>query len=76
MSTPTSYPNGWQQLKDEWTAAMDQDKQVTINVNVLYLPDRPHEPMGLDVLYTINGESFTRTFRGIPEGYDAVRRPE
>lgn len=64
----------WQQLKDEWAAAMDQNKQVTININILYAPEDPRQPAGLDVHYAIDSETFTRTFRGIPEGYDAVPR--
>jgi hypothetical protein len=65
----------WQELKNEWAAAMDQHKPVTIKINVLYAPDDSQQPAGLDVQYAIDGETFTRTFRGIPEGYDATRQP-
>ena len=75
MFNSTRRQDRWQELKNEWAAAMDQNKQVTININVLYAPEGLQQPAGLDVHYAIDGETFTRTFRGIPEGYDAIRRP-
>jgi hypothetical protein len=38
----------WQELKNEWAAAMDQHKPVTIKINVLYAPDDSQQPAGLD----------------------------
>lgn len=54
---------------------MAQNQQVTVRIRVLYPPDGSQPPAALEVYYTIDGESFTRTFRGIPDGYDAAQQP-
>lgn len=76
MDSNRTPANRWQLLKDEWSRAIEQGKQVQVNINVLYPPDNSQQAVGLDVHYSIDGETFTRTFRGIPEGYDAARRSE
>lgn len=62
-------------LKDEWNVAAENDKEISINICVLYDADEKQEPAALEVRYSIDQETFVRTFRGIPEGYDAVREP-
>lgn len=75
MNVATRAPNRWQMLKNEWAHAMAQNQQVTVRIRVLYPPDGSQPPAALEVYYTIDGESFTRTFRGIPDGYDAAQQP-
>lgn len=67
-------PYSWQDLKNELTRVVSQNRPVDVKINVLYPVNGSPQPAGLDVLYTIDGQSFTRTFREIPEGYDATRK--
>ncbi|MCB0199114.1 MAG: hypothetical protein KDI03_03500 [Anaerolineae bacterium] len=73
--TPTSEFTPWQQLKLEWQSAIDQGAQLKVDIRVLYLEQEPASPAALEVRYSVDEQRFTRTFRGIPEGYD-VARPE
>ncbi len=75
LRSEENQPYSWQDIKMELADALAQNKQAIVQIKILYPEDKSQQPQGLDVAYTIDGQTFLRTFRGIPEGYDANRKP-
>jgi len=65
-------PTAWQRLKQSWLDAVEQGEAPQVSLQVLFDPDQPQPPAGLDVATRRAGRLSTVTFQGIPAGYDAA----
>lgn len=58
----------WKRMENEWARALQEGKQVKVDVEVLYPPGNMSRPDVFQVKYWINGRKYLRTFENQPGG--------
>jgi hypothetical protein len=51
----------WKAMENEWAEALENGHKVEVAVQPVYLDDS-RRPVGFDVLYSIDGQQYTKTF--------------
>lgn len=60
--------SAWKRMENEWAAALDQGRQVKVDIQIRYPPGGAGRPALFEVRYWIDGQLVKRTFRNQPGG--------